>query len=152
MAMKHKAEIVIDADRATVWKMFAEPDNLVKWQPTLKSITLESGTAGETDAVSKLVYEENDREVVMTETITARREGSFLGGSYDSKWATVVIVNHFDDTENGSTRWTVNANYSFKGFMKILALFFRGSILRRTDADLNRFKLLVETSVGSVPA
>jgi uncharacterized protein YndB with AHSA1/START domain len=35
--VKHKAEIVIDADRATVWQLFDDPENLKKWQPTLKS-------------------------------------------------------------------------------------------------------------------
>lgn len=146
--VKHKTEIVIDADVATVWRMFDDPDNMQKWQPTLKSFTHKSGTPGQPDAVSELVYDENGREVLMTETITARREPYFLGGTYESDWANVVIVNHFEEIEPGKTRWTMNLKYGFKGFMKIMALFLRNSICTRSDDDMNRFKLLVETAVA----
>lgn len=150
--MKHKTEIVIDAELATVWRMFDDPDNMTKWQPTLKSFTHKSGTPGQPDAVSELVYDENGRDVVMTETISARRERNFLGGIYESKWANVVIFNHFEETEGGGTRWTCSVNYRFKGFMKIMAFFMRKSICDRSDNDLNRFKLLVETAVAGTAA
>ncbi|MGI9233448.1 MAG: SRPBCC family protein [Woeseiaceae bacterium] len=150
--MKHKAEIIIDADLVTVWKMFDDTDNMMKWQPTLKSFTHKSGTPGQADAVSELVYDENGREVIMTETITARREPDFLGGTYESNWANVVIVNHFAKIGDGKTRWTMNAKYGFKGVMKIMALFMRKSIFARSDTDMNRFKLLVETTIARKPA
>lgn len=146
--MKHKTEIIIDADLATVWRMFDDTDNIMKWQPTLKSFTHQSGTPGQPDAVSELVYDENGRDVVMTETITARREPYFLGAIYESKWANVVIVNHFAETESGTTLWAMNLKYGFKGFMKIMALFMRKSICDRSDTDMNRFKLLVETTIA----
>jgi uncharacterized protein YndB with AHSA1/START domain len=146
--MKHKAEVLIDADRATVWRIFDDRENMTKWQPTLKSFVHISGTTGQPDAVSELVYDEDRREVVMTETITARRKPSFLGGTYESKWGTIAVFNHFEETEDGKTRWVNNANYVFKGFMKIMALFMRKSICARADTDMNRFKLLVETMVA----
>ena len=150
--MKHKTEIVIDANRAIVWRLFDDPDRMLEWQPTLKSFTHKSGTPGQPDAVSELVYDENGRDVVMIETITARREPDFLGGTYESNWGTVVIFNRFEVTKDGQTRWVVNTNYNFKGLMKITALFMRKSICRRTDRDLNRFKLLVETEVAGKPS
>lgn len=150
--MKHKTDILIDADLATVWRMFDDPDNMAKWQPTLKSFTHRSGMPGQPDAVSELVYDENGREVVMTETITARRDESFLGGTYKSDWGTVVVFNLFEETDDGTTRWTSNLNYSFKGFMKIMALFMHRSIRNRSDRDMNRFKLLVETEAAGKPS
>jgi len=146
--MKHKTEILIDADRDTVWRFFDNPDNMTRWQPTLKSFTHISGTPGQADAVSELVYDENGREVVLTETITARREPEFLGGTYESKWGTVVIVNLFEQTGDRQTRWSSNTNHVFKGFMKVMALFMRKSICDRIDADMQRFKLLVETELA----
>ncbi|MDH3491873.1 MAG: hypothetical protein OEM20_07690, partial [Gammaproteobacteria bacterium] len=100
----------------------------------------------------ELVYDENGREVVMTETITARREPDFLGGTYESQWGTVIIFNRFEETGDGRTRWIVNTNYKFKGFMRIMAFFMRKSICDRTDTDLNRFKLLVETEAAGKPS
>ncbi|MCP4299627.1 MAG: SRPBCC family protein [Gammaproteobacteria bacterium] len=150
--MKHKTEVLIDADRATVWRMFDNPHNMTKWQPTLKSFTHKSGTPGQPDAVSELVYDENGRDVVMIETITARREPDFLGGTYETKWGTVIIFNHFEDTGDSKTRWVSNVNYIFKGFMKIMALFMRKSIFSRNDTNMNHFKLLVETEVANKPS
>lgn len=148
MGMKHKAEILIDADRAAVWRFFDDPNNMTTWQPALKSIAHKSGSPGQPGAISELVYDENDREVVMTETITARRAPSFLGGTYESKWATAVIVNYFEEADAGQTRWVSNANYRFKGFMKVRAFFIRKSICNRIDTDMNRFKFLVETELA----
>lgn len=146
--MKHKTEILIGADRSIVWRLFDDPNRMMEWQPNLKSFTHKSGTPGQPDAIAELVYDENGREVVMTETITARREPDFLGGTYESRWGNVIIFNHFEDTGDGTTRWVVNTNYRFRGLMKFMALFMRKSICDRTDADLNRFKLLVETEVA----
>ena len=147
--MKLKTEVVIDADRATVWQLFDDPDNMTKWQSTLKSFTHKSGTPGKPDAVSELVYAEKGREVVMTETITARREPDFLAGTYESKWGNVVIVNHFEETDDGKTRWVGYWNHSFKGFMKLMALFMARSMRNRTQSDMERFKLFVETEIAA---
>ena len=150
--MKHKTEVVIDADPETVWRLFDNPDNLKKWQPTLRSFAHKSGTPGEPDAVSELVYEEKGREVVLTETITARRKPDFLAGTYESKWGNVVIVNHFERADDGKTRWIGYYNHSFKGFMKFMALFVARSIRKRTEADMGRFKLFVETTAAADPS
>jgi len=150
--MKHKTEILIDADRDTVWRFFDNPDYMTKWQPTLRSFRPVSGTPGQPDAVSELVYDENGREVVLTETITARRDAEFLGGTYESSWGTVVIFNLFERTGAGQTRWSSNANHQFRGIMKFLALFMAKSIRSRIDSDMQRFKLLVETEVAKDPS
>jgi uncharacterized protein YndB with AHSA1/START domain len=150
--MKHKAEVIIDADRDTVWRFFDNADNMTKWQPTLRSFRHVSGTPGQPDAVSELVYDENGREVVLTETITARREPEFLGGTYESRWGTVVILNLFEQTEDGRTRWSSNSNHRFRGLMKFLSLFMAKSICSRIDSDMQRFKLLVETEIAKDPS
>jgi len=152
ISMKHKAEVLIDADRATVWRFFDDPGKMSKWQPTLKTFTHKSGSPGQPDSISDLVYDENGRDVVMTETITARREAEFLGGTYESKWGTVIVFNYFEDTSDGKTLWRSSVNYVFKGFMKIMAIFMRKSICIRTDTDMNRFKLMVETEVANKPS
>ncbi len=146
--MKLKTEVIIDADRATVWRLFDDAGNLHRWQPTLKSVTHKSGEPGEPDAVAELVYDEKGRDVVLTETITARRQPDFLAGTYESRWGAAVVVNQFEGTEDGRTRWTVYWNHSFRGLMKFMALFARKSIIKRTEDDAQRFKLFVESKVA----
>ena len=143
--MKLKTEVVIAADPATVWRYFDDIDKLSQWQSGLKSVTHQSGTRGHPDAVSVLVYDDKGRDLTVTETITARREPDFLAGTRHSGHVDSVVVNHFEETEDGNTRWIAYRNHAFKGTARFTTLFTHGAIRRRAEADMNRFKLLVET-------
>lgn len=144
--MKHKAEVTIDADPLTVWRYFDNPDNLSKWQPTLKSVSHKSGRPGHPDAVTELIYEDKGRRTTMIETITARREPDFLAGILASDHFTAVVVNHFEKTDDGGTHWIAYWNRTFRGAMRFTTLFSHGAIRKRVDDDMNRLKLLVETA------
>jgi uncharacterized protein YndB with AHSA1/START domain len=143
--MKLTFEQLIDADRDRVWSTFDNPENMTKWQPTLESFTPKSGIPGQVDSVSELVYQENGRKIVMTETITERRAPAFMAGVYENRWGKTLIVNHFDVVDENTTRWVSWCNFRFTGAMRFLSLFLAGSIRKRTVADMGRFKLLVET-------
>ena len=147
--MKVQTQVLIDADIETVWRAFDNPDNMARWQPTLKSFTHKSGKAGQPGAVSELLYDENGRDVLLTETITERREPDFLAGTYESKWGTTVIVNHFERIGEQQTRWVSYSRHSFRGIMRFLAIFMRGSMCKRADDDMQRFKLLVESQAAA---
>ncbi len=149
--MKLKAEVVIDADPETVWRYFDDADSLSQWQSGLKSVTHQSGTRGQPDAVSVLVFDDNGSERTVTETITARREPDFLAGIRHSDRGHAVIVNHFEATDDGKTRWIAYYNHAFKGAAKFTTLFTHGAIRRRAEEDMNRFKLLVETGEARDP-
>lgn len=44
--MKYRLELILDRPRAEVWKIFDDPDNMNKWQPSLVKLERVSGTAG----------------------------------------------------------------------------------------------------------
>jgi uncharacterized protein YndB with AHSA1/START domain len=143
--MKARFEVIVNADRNTVWDAFDNPDNIPQWQPTLKSFTHKSGTPGEVGAITELVYDENDRELVMSETITERRRPDFMAGIYTTKGRKSLIVNYFEIIEGDKTRWVRHANHNFSGFMKLVSPFIRKTIFDRTDNDMQRFKLMIES-------
>ncbi len=147
--MKLKFETVIDASQDAVWAAFDNPDNMMRWQQNLESFKHIAGKPGQLGAVSELVYDEKGKKVMLKETITERREPDFLAGTYESPTAKTLIVNHFEAVDDNSTRWTSWSNFTFQGFMKIMSLFVRGMIRRRTEADMERFKLMVETDQAS---
>ena len=147
--MKLNCEQVIKADRRTVWAAFDNPHNMRKWQPTLESFMHKSGVPGQPGSVSELVYDEKGRKVIMTETVTERREPDFLAGTYESPWGKTLIVNHFEAVDEHTTRWSAWCNFTFRGLMRFMAPFIAGSIRRRTEADMRRFRQLVESEVGN---
>ena len=146
--MKLKFEAKIKASRDLVWAIFDNPDNLSRWQPTLESFTHLAGDPGQPGAVSELVYNENGKKVTMTETVTERRKPHFMAGTYDNDRATSLIVNHFEEIDANTTRFISYSNMNFKGIMTLLSLFVARSIRARVEADLSRFKLLVETEAA----
>jgi carbon monoxide dehydrogenase subunit G len=143
--MKFRNEIVIDSDQASVWAAFDNPENMKAWQPTLESFTRKSGEVGKAGTVAELVYDENGREVKLIETITERREPHFMAGTYESDIGNALIVNHFEDVGNGRTRWVMYGNHSFKGFFRLLSIFFASSVRKRNVDLMNNFKLFAET-------
>ncbi len=143
--MKLKFETVIDASLDTVWAAFDNPDNKVRWQQNLESFNHVSGEPGQPGAISELKFDEKGKEVVLREAITERREPDFLAGTYDSPMGKTLIVNHFEPINDHSTRWTAWCNFAFKGLMKFMSLFISRIIRKRTETDMQRFKLMVET-------
>ena len=143
--MKFRHEIIIDADLEKVWATFDNPANMKAWQPTLESFTRKSGEDGQPGAVAELVYNESGRKVTLVETVTERREPHFMAGTYESDAGNALIVNHFEDSGDGRTRWTMYGNHTFRGIFRLLGLFVAGSIRKRNETMMNNFKLLAET-------
>lgn len=147
--MKLKLQTVIDADLGAVWAAFDNPDNMRRWRQNLESCRQISGQAGQPGAVSELVYDEKGKKVVLKETITERRQPDFIAGTYESPMGKTLVVNHFEAIDDNATRWTAWCNVTFQGFMKIMSLFVSGAIRKRTEGDMQRFKLMVETDQAS---
>ena len=149
--MKHNFLVTIDASLAVVWKAFDNPGNMTRWVHNLKSFEHRSGEPGQPGAVSILTFDENGRTIEMRETITERREPHFLAGIYDTKFGKTLIVNNFKAIDDNTTQWESWCNFSFKGLMKIMSLFMSGTIRKRTEDDMQRFKLMVETDESADP-
>lgn len=144
MSLHFTSELVLERPIATVWRAFDSPENLKRWQPTLESFEPVSGTPGQPGAVSRLVYREGKREVVMTEHVTERREPEHFAGYYDTGMARNDIVNRFTAIDANRTQWKLECEFHFRGVWRFLAPLFRGAIERRTCADTQRFKECLE--------
>ena len=143
--MKLNFEQTIDASLETVWAAFNNAANKGRWQQNFESYTHTSGDPGQPGAISELTFNEDGKMLMVNETIMECRKPDFLSANYDSEFATTIIVNHFRLVDKNTTRWSSWCNFTFKGFMKIMALFLASTIRKRTEDDMHRFKLLVET-------
>ena len=146
--MKFNYEIVIDAGLERVWEAFDEPRNLARWQQNLQARRQISGEPGQPGSSVELVYAEKGRDVILTQTITERRAPDFLAATYESANGSALIFSHFATIDGHTTRWTCWCNFRFGGAMRFLALFMVGAIRRRTEGDMERFKLMVESDAA----
>jgi uncharacterized membrane protein len=144
--MKISHEIIINKSREDVWKIFDNIENMKKWQPTLKKFEHQGCQQGQVGAVSKLTYEERGRQIVMTETITGRKEPDEFSGEYTTPQAVNMITNKFVILDDARTKWVMDCEFKFKGLIwKLISPLLRGAISNRIAKDMNKFKQLAES-------
>lgn len=144
--MRYQEEIEINLPRARVVELFDNPENLPKWQPGLKSFELISGEAGQPGAKSRLLYDENGRELEMIETIERRDLPDEFSGIYEAPGVWNSLSNRFLAVGSGRTRWSVDTEFRFSGLMRILSFFMRGAFARQTRKMMDDFKVFAEGS------
>ncbi len=143
--MRYETEVIIDLPRNRVIELFDDPDNLPKWQPGLRSFEHISGEVGQPGAKSKLVYEMGKRTIEMTETIEKRDLPAEFTGIYEAKGVWNWNANYFHEAGPDKTRWVLDTDFRFSGFMKIMALFMPGTFKKQTLQNMMDFKKFAES-------
>jgi uncharacterized protein YndB with AHSA1/START domain len=143
--MNYRLELILDRPRAEVWKIFDDPDNMNKWQPSLVKLERVSGTAGRPGSVTALTFKNGDREFSLTEEVTFRAEPERLDGFYENVFAKNFVHNTFLEHDKDHTLWKVEAEFQFKTwFMRVISPFVKKRFVASTQRDMERFKALVE--------
>jgi len=143
--MKYTLELTINKPRAEVWKAFDSIENQKEWQPSLTKFEHVSGKPDQPDAVSKLTYEENEREFSLIEKIINREEPARFDGLYENEFSENTIRNSFVEQSENETLWIVENEFKFKtSLMKIMGPLMKKNFAARTQKDMGRFKEFVE--------
>ncbi len=142
--MKYESELIIDLPRERVIELFDNPDNLPKWQKSLRSFEHISGEPGQPGAKSRLIYDLDDREIEMTETIISRSPPDEFSGIFEAEGVWNSLTNHFYEDGPGKTRWVLDSEFKFSGLMRIMSLFMKGSFSMQTADFMNDFKEFAE--------
>jgi len=146
--MKLNFEVEIDAALDVVWAAFTDPDNMGRWVQNFESFTPKTGDPGQTGASAEIIFNENGKRVAMLETITERRDPDFLAASYETDHGTTVIVQHFETIDENRTRWSSWCRFTLTGFMRLITWFVSCVVRKRTEGDMQRFKLMVESDLA----
>ena len=144
--MKYKNEVIINLPREKVSELFDSSENLKKWQKSLESFEHISGEPGRTGAKSLLIYDEGRRKVEMTETIIKRNLPDTFSAIYEAKGVKNWNYTHFHKEDDKTTRWIMDNEFQFSGFMKIMSLFFKKSMPIQTLNDMEAFKKFAENA------
>jgi carbon monoxide dehydrogenase subunit G len=144
--MKFTGEITLDLPRERVIELFDSTENLYQWQPGLQSFEPLEGEPGQPGAKSRLVYDENGRQVEMIETIVRREFPDAFAATYEAIGVMNWVANCFVEEDPGHTRWVVDNEFRFSGLMALMGPFMRGAIKKQTLRDMNRFKAFAESA------
>jgi hypothetical protein len=143
--MKYSNEVVIHLPIKRVVELFDNPDNLRHWQPSLISFEPISGSPGQAGAKSRLRHKMGNREIEMIETITVRDLPKEFSGTYEAKGVFNLVTNRFEALPDGSTRYTSDTAFQFKGLMmKFLGLLMPGAFRKQSQKYMDDFKSFAE--------
>ncbi len=143
--MKYTCELIINLPRQRMIEIFDNPDNMHKWQPGLVSFEHLSGEPGQPGAKSKLLYDMNGRKMEMIETIVSRDLPDSFTGTYDADVVHNIIENHFYVDGPASTRWVMDTEFQFSGFMRIASKFMGGAFRKQSMEFMQNFKEFAES-------
>lgn len=104
--MKFTTEIIIEIPLMECVKKFDNAENMKHWQRGLSSIEHISGVPGMVGAKMKLVYKIGRRTMEMIETVSHSKLPNEFHGTYSVKGIDNLQENYFEETANGSTKWT----------------------------------------------
>ena len=144
--MKYQLEIEIQKPRDAVLELFDDPSNMKKWQPSLLEYRHLSGEQGQPGAKSEQVHKLGKRDVTMIETITKRNLPDELSATYEVKNCFNFVHNTFEELSATSTKWIVRTEFTFQGYMKIMAFLMPGAFKKETRKHMELFKNYAESA------
>jgi hypothetical protein len=142
--MKYRCEVVVNVPRGKFIELFDNPANMPKWMSGLQTFDTISGTPGQPGAKSRLVFLMGKKTFEMIETITTRNLPYEFSGTYDAKGVHNIVINHFHDGGN-ATRWVLDTEFAFKGFMKFMAMLMPGMFKKESMKHMMNFKKFAES-------
>lgn len=144
--MKFTLELLLNKRHLDVWRHFENPENLKRWQPTLRSINFIQGMPGQEGSVAVLTYEEKGRKVVLEEALIEKAAPKRYVTTSNGVQMSSKLVNTFDAEGATQTRWRLEADYRFRGFSRFLSPLFKGSVRKQTLDQMKRFQKYVEST------
>ncbi len=143
--MKFSLERTINKSRVEVWEFFTDAEKTRLWQPSLQSIEIVEGMAGQPGAISKWTYKENEREFSLTEKVLKREVPERFESQFENEFAIDIVNNVFIEQSDHETLWMMETTYRFKTLlMKILGSALKKNYVLRSEKEMERFKEIVE--------
>jgi len=140
-----QCEVRIEKPVREVYRAFNDPDDLPRWITGLQRTEPISGKPGEVGSRTRQVYLERGRTVELIETITAHEPEKHFAGTIEAPGVNMALEVDFVD-EGDATLVRMRSDPKSKGFaMSLMMPFLKGTIRKRQEGDLKRFKQMVES-------
>ena len=144
--MKYSGSIEINKPRELVTRLFADPGYLKEYQDGFVKKELESGEQGEAGAVSKMYYKYNNRDMILTETITANNLPDSFEASYHHTHMDNTMKCEFSSVDENTTQYKYEFEYTRISWVlpQLIAILFPGMYRKQGEKWLRQFKEFVE--------
>ena len=148
MAIKFKGFVEINQPREKVVELFADPQYLGEYQDGFQRKELISGEAGEDGAVSKMYYQSGNRNMELTETITANCLPESFEASYHHTHMDNTMKCTFVKLNQKQTRYEYEFEYTRINWVmpRLMAILFPNMYRKQGEKWMQQFKAFAERS------
>ena len=143
MSVRSTVEINIDAPRAKVAALFADPAQSAKWMDDLDRVEPLNGVLGTIGSTYRLVPKRGDMDFVAT--VVAKTLPNEVRVNLDGAKVSVQVTGTLRAVDAGHTTLVSEEIFAFKGLLgKVLGLFAVSSIKRAHRRHIEAFKRFAE--------
>ena len=143
--INYSTEVEVNKPLKEAWAVFQDDSKTADWVEGMKSIELIEGTEGEVGAKYKLVIEQDEEVMEMTETITALKAEKMLGLAFDSDVMNSDVAMHFTAKDENTTLIKADSDVRGKGiFWKSLLALSKSSMASHDAKMYGNLKTLIE--------
>jgi len=142
--VSYECSVEVNKSAAQAWASMNNEENLPKWISGYKRSELVSGTEGTVGAVSKVYIEEEGREQVMQETITALEAEKRMAMSFTMDFMDMDYEMIFNEA-GGKTVITTSSTSEGNGlFAKSMLSFMHEAMKSQEEKNLANLKKVIE--------
>ncbi len=148
--MKFSGSVEINASIEKVTAYFIDPTYLGEYQDGFVRKELLEGEAGVKGAVSKMYYQYNGRDMILTETITANQLPHSFEAFYHHKHMDNTMKCTFTPLDRNRTRYNYEFEYTRMNWImpRLIAILFPSMYRKQGEKWMQQFKEFVERQEG----
>ena len=143
--MKYTSEIVIDRPRDVVLEVLTSREEAFKWMKGLKEFSLIEGIENEVNSKHKMVFDNNGRTEIMTETITRFDVPDVITTVYEMDGVWNECVNRFYE-KDGQTLYVMEVSFKFPFLMNLFIWMAKGMFQKQTMSSMVDLKNHIEST------
>ena len=143
--MKTRISTRINKSNDIVYQAFINPDNMLKWSTDLEKFEIIKGKFGEIGATARLHYNQKGRKHTMEDRLEYIDPGRKIISRVSGEGMVVRVEINFSSINDETEIEILWNGTGSKLLLKIILPFLRGMIRNRAQAELDKFKSLVET-------
>ncbi len=145
-SISYETEVTVDKSAAEAWAVMSDESKLSQWIKGFKKTELVSGEINTVGAVSNIYVEEQGRDMIMKETITAIKPNEQMAMNFWMDFMNMDYELNLNENE-GKTKITTKTTTEGNGvFAKSLVAFMKSTMKLQEDQNLSNLKKLINSN------
>lgn len=150
---EYKTEVIVkvDASIEKSFKVFTDETKMAEWITGFVSVENLTGENNAVGSTYKIVMNDEGREIIMTETITAFKENEYFAFDMENDDVFTAVDISFTPIDSSQTEIKAKSLFIPKAmFIKVLMPLFEEEMHKRQDSNYLKLKKVIESEIDSI--